>query len=100
MKYEHTEKLKPLKGKQWDYWDHYRGNVNINWNFADSDVRDSRPITLFSGRCVVCGKWWGWSFNLSAVEKMVRIMTRVGCPRCAKRGKAKKQKRLRKELER
>lgn len=94
---KHSDKLKPLKGEQWNYSDGYRGDHDIAWKLA-LVRRAGRPVELYATVCGVCGQWWGWSIYFGQVQRTKKAMARIGCPRCKTRGKRKKQKRLREAI--
>lgn len=89
------DRLRPIE--DCSVWDGYRGDQATAWRLAKL-ARPGPPIEEYATVCGVCGQWWGWSPLLGWVRKLKAGMALAGCPRCKKRGKRKKQKRLRKAL--
>lgn len=100
----HCDKLKPLKGEVWRYYDGCRlpdgtGTKWVIWSSDDRTPIDSpRFLIVYAAGCKWCRKFWGWTYDLPKAAKTARAMARKGCPHCEKRLKPRVYKKLQKYL--
>lgn len=82
------QSFRPLKT---EYAGGYRGELEIEWSLR---YHGNKAIEVYAVRCqnAVCGKWWGWVWDLSLARKTLKKLRKVGrCPACRHKKKVKRK---------